>query len=196
MPTLESLQGYIGAWDDNTFPSHYHPDSTPNPRSPLYHLIDPQKGEVHEFLRAFMAGQDTSEELADCAILPLTTADLADIVRQNAELRRGIESVAQQVHQAYHHGPECPGGDAITWRECRKNTCDAARQLTESCASTVNCLLAEIERLNGRRCETCRYTRPSEYNHRQLICIKFDGIWPERAHYCAAHKPKETDDAD
>jgi len=42
-------------------------------------------------------------------------------------LAKHVRWQAQTVHQAYHHGAECPGGDRITWRECQKNTCASAR---------------------------------------------------------------------
>jgi hypothetical protein len=48
------------------------------------------------------------------------------------QLRKTMAWMAQAVHQAYHHGEELPGGDKITWRECSKSVCVAARDAQES----------------------------------------------------------------
>ena len=95
MADLESLQTEIGQWTDTTFPSHYI-NGTPNPRGPIYHLADPEKGEARELLTAFERGDDLAEEVADIVILCLAIGHLAGFSVQDAVVAKMTKNRARR----------------------------------------------------------------------------------------------------
>lgn len=59
----------------------------------------------------------------------------------------------------------------------------------------VPALIAELRRLRGQTCETCRYTIPSHADPHVILCRQWrnaDGWWPCITDIggCRAHEPK------
>jgi len=73
---LDHLQFLVGCWGDRTFPSH----KQSGVRGPVYHLRE----EVEELIERFEVGEDISAEAADCGILLLMVAHLADFSLDDA----------------------------------------------------------------------------------------------------------------
>ena len=71
-----------------------------------------------EQLASILRGLDEARsELLSCWPLRGTRIRLRELEQENRHWREFVESLAQQVHQAYH------GDVDYTWRECRKGVC-------------------------------------------------------------------------